>query len=485
MAGLALDLGTGSVKAIAATSAGVLLGEVSIPLETLSEKPGQQIQNPFDVLQAAKVAVTQVIEQLDETTQVDFLSLSAAMHSIIAVDSGGTPLTPAYLWSDNSSMDILDALREDYMNKNIYEITGAPLHPSYPLSKIKWLKTIHPEWSDVSIRFISIKEWLVFHLSGMFLIDYPMASATGMFDIHRGRWNDDALCMAGITHDALSTPAPMHTIIPLLPKAAGEWHLPVTSMLVLGGSDGGLAALAGNLSRTDSLSVTAGTSAAVRYLSKSPWRGVEKTLFSYLMAKDQFLIGAPVNNAGLAIQWLKTIMPINDQTISAAFGLRPGAAGLICLPYVSAERAPVWDASASGIFLGIRLHHETHHFLRALLEGIAFSLLQCASPLMRNYPIRHLESSGAFSKMNAWNQLLADVFQLPVSTVHDTDASAMGAMKVGFEATAQVSEFRWAEGRAINYPQPSATEDYLKLFGIFRELYPMHQMHFKQLQSFF
>src|SRR5690606_28693915 len=187
--------------------------------------------------------------------------------------------------------------------------------------------------------------------------------------------------------------------------------------------------------------ITIGTSGAVRRLTDQKLKDDHQRNFHYLLDEKTFISGGAINNGGIALQWFldnfyndikgeknigKILQEINK--------IKAGSEGLIFLPYVFGERSPIWDAAATGAFTGIRSHHTKKHFLRAVIEGICFSLLQVMKVLEKNGPeIETVFVSGGFIQSRIWVQILADILQKRIKINTNVDASALGAAFVALK----------------------------------------------------
>lgn len=352
---IGIDIGTTNTKAVAYDMEGHALHQCNKSYPFISEQEGYHELDP-DVLFAAFIEVLK--EAVSQTTSYELcgVSFSAAMHGLMAVDEKGLPLTNMITWADLRSNQYAVDLKNSEIGKKIYERTGTPVHPMSPLCKLMWMKDHIPGIFISAHKFISIKEYIFFHLYGEFIIDRSIASSTGLLDIYSRDWNADALQVAGITAERLSKPIDATFILRGLKSSInGVPDVP----FVIGASDGCLAHLGSNAMHEGDISLTIGTSGAVRIRTDKPVHDPKQRIFNYLLTDNFYLSGGPVNNGGNVLQWFAKGFLEEDFTspenfesfIVEAFAIPPGSEGLIFLPYIYGERAPVWDASAKGIFM--------------------------------------------------------------------------------------------------------------------------------------
>jgi gluconokinase len=489
---IGMDIGTGSTKAIAMDLSGKVLYSCQSHYGSLQTQPEFNEQNPREILQTFTDIIGQTVLNMDASPAI--ISLSSAMHSIMAVDATGEPLSNLITWQDKRSAALADQLRNSEEGHLIYSETGTPLHAMTPLTKIRWIKDHQPELFKKASRFISIKEYIWFQLFGEFKVDHSIASATGMFDIKNLEWYQPALSFAGITPDKLSLPVETHYIKnDIAPYIAARAGLPATTPFCIGASDGCLANLGTHSIKKGIAAVTIGTSGAVRILTDKPLTDPLSMPFSYILEKDHFICGGPVNNGGNILQWLLGSFLLQpsfnekdyEELFKKAGNISAGSNQLIFLPYLNGERAPLWDEESCGLFFGLRPYHTQSHFLRAALEGVCFALKQVLIKLEElNGPIEQLNASGGFIRSAGWMQLLADITGKNISLHQTEDASAIGAAILALKATGRIRSYSEMEmeSKRLIHPQTEFREVYEKNFSIFKMIYPalrecMHMLH--------
>ncbi len=419
---LGVDIGTTSVKAVAFDASGKVLLKQAVTNTTIHTKENYSEQDPEEVFTAVMFCIDTVITQLKNKPQ--FISFSAAMHSLIAVDENGKALTNCILWSDNRAAEIATELHLKGSAKNIYERSGVPVHAMSPFCKIIWLKENDRKIFDSTYKFTGIKEFICFKLFHEFIVDSSIASATGFMNIHTQEWDNELLLTAGIDRSKLSTIIPVqHTILLKDIK------------YMIGASDGALANLAMTISDETILGITIGTSAAARITILQPSVDEEMRLFCYHLKEKYFIKGGASNNGAIVLQWLQEKIfqtkETLDELVNAAATVSPGADGLIFLPYILGERAPLWNSNVKADFIGLTAHHTKAHIIRAAMEGILFNLLLIGNMLNEKNTISEIHAGGGFADNPFWVQMLADIFNLSVKIFDTNESSALGAVMLG------------------------------------------------------
>ncbi|MDR3695078.1 gluconokinase [Mucilaginibacter sp.] len=476
---LGIDIGTGSVKAVAIDPDGKSFAENQEYYGFSSPKPGYHEQDPVIIWKAFSAVVRGIIHKTG--AQPLTIGLSSAMHSLIAVDEYCTPLAPMITWADGRSSAIAQRLRATPEGVAIYKATGTPLHAMSPLCKLIWLKENAPSIFSKAHKFIGIKEFIWHQLFNEFVIDYSIASSTGLFDIVNYRWYPDALNMAGITESLLSLPVPTsHTKKYNTNSSGTDLFVPGTPVTIAA-SDGCCANLGSMADKPGIAAITIGTSGAVRVASNKPLPNEAAMTFSYILDDQTYICGGPISNGGIAMQWwLRNFSgpDLSAGEYQAVFeqvaAIPAGSNGLIFLPYLTGERAPIWDSESCGTFFGVKLQHTQHHFSRAVLEGICFALKDVLDAVQQNSePILRVNISGGFVKSEVWVQLLADVTGKNLAIVQSEDASAVGAAFICMKATGLIHNYPGsllAENQLIR-PNPENAIIYTKQFEIYRQLY--------------
>ena len=472
-----LDIGTSSAKAIAITREGRVVATAGRSYALQHPQPGYAEQDPETLLQAALECLADVLARTRENVIARGISISTAMHGIMALDAGGKPLTPIITWADTRSVSEADALRGLPEAHALYTTTGVPIHPMSPLCKLVWLHRHEPEIMAAASKFVGIKEYILHRLTGEWIIDHSTASATGLFDIHTLAWSPEALALAGIDLVHLPTPVEGTRALPLAPAAAAA--LGCTGTVVFpGGSDGCLANLGSGAMEPGLLALTIGTSGAVRMTLPQPVPDPQGRLFNYILLPGAYVSGGPVNNGGFILKWFSESMlgrPFGSKAdfnwfLTEAVTCAPGADGLVCLPWFLGERAPVWNARATGLFHGCTVTHTRSHLMRAIVEGISFNLRQVADILSaQTVPVRRLLASGGFTASPDWVQMIADIFQVPVRCATNEDASATGAAMLGFIGSGEAGDWRdfdsWATVQQDVFPDPAQREAYARAYA--------------------
>jgi len=489
---IGIDIGTTNTKAVAYTTDGKVLGSAGASYPVFTDAAGRHELDPEQLLQAVFSALGEVrramagagagtagspspVGSANESGRPKVVSVtpwpvgsateagisfSCAFHSLIVIDESGKPLTKAMTWADLRPAAQANALRGTEAGDRIYRHTGVPIHAMSPLCKLLWLKETQPDLFQRGAKFISIKEYIWWRLFGQYQVDHSLASATGLFDIRKLEWYPESLALAGIEAGQLSAPVPVtHVETELLPEArqmlrgvggadrtdgdggGGDETLREGVRFVIGGGDGAMANLGSGAVHHGETALTIGTSGAIRMTVTRPEDDAKARVFNYILADGYYICGGATNNGGNVLQWYIDRIMGGGGRIEEAEQVVAGCEGLIFLPYLQGERAPVWNAGAKGVFFGVRSLHDHRHFLRACLEGVSYSLHQIGVSLAETVgPIEQIYASGGFTRSAAWLQMVADIFGKKVHVSGVADASAIGAAMIGMYACGLIGD---------------------------------------------
>ncbi len=467
----AIDIGTTSAKGLLIQSNGNVLAGHQKFYETSFPQRGYAEQDPDFILQS----VIEIIKTIAGNQKISGFCFSAAMHSLMAIDQDGKPLTPLMIWSDTRSTEQSGRLIENNLSQGFYEITGTPVHPMSPFCKLLWLKENQPDIFSTGFKFISIKEYVLFHLTGDFVIDHSIASATGIFDVGKRQWSARALALLGLREEKFSRTVSVYTALKIKKELVVEWGLPDVPLIV-GASDGCLAQLGSHAMGENDLSITIGTSGAVRTATSERKIDPKGRIFNYLLDDHTFICGGATNSGTALLNWYcKNIDGLASEDlvefVDQIKDVNPGCDGLLMTPHLLGERAPIYNPLARGAFYGISIDHHKKHFQRALIEGICFQIQWITESVEELFGERKdIFISGGFARSKNWVQLLCDVLGKPLTHRETQDASTVGAAMMGFKALEIPIEFALQSSTSF-HPDPRVHQIYAESYLEFRKLY--------------
>ncbi|MFN4145530.1 MAG: gluconokinase [Runella sp.] len=439
---ITLDIGTSNVKASAFDMEAKLIASRRGTYPTFHPQPDQSEQDPEQIFLTVLYALKGLLnESLDKKYRPVALVFGASMHSILPIDRHGIPLRNAIIWADNRGRTEANLLKSSPQGISIYEATGTPLHPMSPLIKLCWFRNHTPDtWFGKVYKFVSLKEYIVYQLTGQWVVDHSMASATGLFNIHRLEWEPEAMAYAGIKSQQLSELIPVDfDQLRLKKEYVRLLRLPSSIKLIIGASDGCLATLGAGVIGEGNATISIGASGAVRVAGSHVIQDPQQRLFNYLLQPGYYVSGGPTNNGGVVFDWFAQHLGASglhldleqtvEQLLREAERVPAGAGGMLFLPFLLGERAPLWNANVRGAYIGINITHERKHFVRATVEGIVYEIYSIGKLLQQYRSIEHLYINGSYATLPLFAQILADVFgkAVHINDQHDS-ASTGGAL---------------------------------------------------------
>jgi gluconokinase len=372
-----------------------------------------------------------------------------------------------------------------------------------PLLKLVRLKNEERELFEKASYFVGIKEYVHYRLTGELKVDYSIASATGLFNLKNLDWDREALELAGINRSQLAEPVETTYRFEKLRAAYAEISgIHENVPFVIGASDGCLSNLGVNAIKPGEVALTIGTSGAVRVVVDKPHTDENERLFCYALTKDKWVIGGPVNNGGIVFRWVrdtfyeaeKTVVEgrgedVYDLMTETAASLPAGSEGLICLPFLGGERAPLWDANARGSYFGLTRVHGREHILRATLEGIVFNLYTVLQAVEEaSGKSISIKATGGFARSELWRQMISDVFDREVIIPESYESSCLGAVVLGMYGLGIVDSLE-AVGDMVGItnahkPCKKDAEVYKELYEIYKNVNDLLKTQYKAIAAF-
>lgn len=493
---IGVDIGTTATKVVAFDVSGRVYGEHSAgyPLEEPSD--GQAVQDPDAILAAVVEGIrAAAAASVAQAAVVRGLSFSAALHTLIALDADGTPLTPSITWADTRAAEQADRLRARPDGLENHRRTGTPVHAMSPLPKLIWFREHEPRVFAAARHWVGIKEYVLHRLTGEYALDVGIASATGLLDRTTLDWYAPALTQAGVTRDQLSPLVPTTYVLGgLTSEAARRLGLDPATAVVVGGSDGPLANLGLGAVRPGVAAVSIGTSGALRVSVDRPAVDARGQVFCYALTADRWVVGGAINNGGAVLQWAAdALAPDLDgdtapQLLDLAAAVPPGSEGLLMLPYLLGERAPHWGSLARGAYVGLERSHRRGHLVRAAIEGVCLQLaLVLRSVEDAGNEVHEIRATGGFARSSFWRQLLANVLGRPVGFPVQEEGSSFGAALIGMRALGLIDNLDVAADlvriEETLAPEPRAAAVYRELLPVFERLYDALVPAFTELRD--
>src|SRR5580698_5819264 len=437
---LGIDVGTGGTRALVINSGGEVIASASAEHENFaSPKPGWAEQNPHDWWQACGIAVRNALQTGNlRAEDIACVGFSGQMHGAVLLDSSDEVVRPAIIWCDQRSQAQADELAAMFGREVLIRLTCNPPLTNFTLTKLLWVRETEPEkWKRVA-RIMLPKDYVRFRLTGERAIDMADASGTLMLDVANRRWSAEVLSKTGINQQMLpalyESPQICGKVSALGAEATG---LREGTPVVAGAGDQAAGAIGMGIARAGAVSATIGTSGVVFAATDRPALDPKGRLHTFCHAiPGRWHVMGVTQAAGLSLRWFRDQFgagpadgrdPYEHLTEDAA-KVPPGSDGLLWTPYLMGERTPHLDPLARAAFVGLSASHTRAHLIRAVLEGVAYSLKDTFTIFDEiHVPVERIRLGGGGARSPLWQQIQADVYGHEVEILKAEEGAAYGA----------------------------------------------------------
>ncbi len=440
---LAIDAGTTSVKAglFAPDGRCLGLGREEYTLETPTADRAQL--DPEVYWQACIKTVREALERSGvKSTDITAVAVSSQGETTLTLDAQGKAIYPALVWLDNRASDQAGFLAERF-GRVAYSRTGIPeIVPTWSACKILWIRENEPEVFARAAKFVLVQDYLIYRLTGRFVTDGSISCTTLNYDLINNCWWKDVQDAIGIRTDQLPELVQPGTMVgTILAKSAQLLGLSTKTVVITGGMDQAVGAIGAGNFKPGLVSESTGAALAIQATIASPMIDRSETVPVYYHSVPGHYLFVPVGpTAGMAFKWFRDaffqdeIRQAEEEHADAyerltrlAESVPPGSDGLIMLPHLMGAFSPEPNPLARGSFTGFTLSHTRGHFVRALLEGVAFLLRRNFDSIERSgIAIHEIRSTGGGARSRLWNQIKANVCNRPVVTLANEETALLG-----------------------------------------------------------
>lgn len=477
---IGLDLGTSSIKAVLLDEAEDPIATAQAPLTVSRPRPGFAEQDPEAWWQAALSALDHLHRSAPrEMAAVSGIGFSGQMHGATLLDRQGKVLRPCILWNDGRSVAECRELEQACLQ--LHALSGNLAMPGFTAPKLLWVRKHEPEIFRRVDKVLLPKAYLRYRLSGEVVEDMSDAAGTLWLDVGRRDWSDPLLATTGLTRDHMPRLVEGTAPAGLLNAAlAARWGMARPPVLSGGAGDNAAGAIGLGAIRPGDAFVSLGTSGVVWATSAgfAPNPASAVHAFCHAVPEMWHQMGV-ILSAASCLSWFAGVMGMSEAALLGELGERPEAPSpVIFLPYLSGERTPHNEAGIRGLFQG--LSHETQRcdLTQAVLEGVAFAVRDCIAALAEaGTHIVTADVIGGGSRSPFWIALLANILNLPLNRVAESDVgAALGAARLGrLAATGEGPVDVCRRPRRLETVLPEATlvDAYASSYQRYRSLYPL------------
>jgi xylulokinase len=413
--------------------------------------------------------------------------------TIIPIDEAGKPLYNAIVWMDTRAEQEAEFISLKCTRREFYRKTGiSSCTGMFPIAKLMWVRNNMPIIYETSYKFLLLEDYILLRLSGRFVTEKSLLSTTGYFDIQNDCYSSELLDVAGIDPEKLPEAVECGTPIGQLSKMASEeLGLSQKTLVITGAMDQVTGALgAGNI-EPGIVTETTGSGMTVATTVYSPdFENTEYLPFYRHAAKGVFLVAPVCSAAGIVIKWFKDEFCAEETRLAGKNGrsvyelldeiaeTAPLNHGLVLLPYFSGVIQPDSNSKARGVFFGVGLDSKKSHFLRAILESIAFQLRENVELIERvsGIAIQNIRSLGGGAKSKVLKQIKSDVVGVPISSMLQPECTSLGgavlaARAAGWYDSIEEPARQRNEVKERIIPEREFQSVYDEKYTAYRELY--------------
>ena len=432
---ITVDIGTSSCKVCVFDEEGQILFSTKRDYPAFSPQPGFAEQDPVEIYRNVKQTVKEAVESFPDSS-FSAIGFDTMLHSSLLVDREGNPLYPLLNWMDTRSAHEVEEMRDEYQKYGFYKQNAAPLHTIFNPPRVRWFRKNMPELWQKAQKMVTIKDWVLWNITGVLGCDFSTASATGLMDLQKVSWSKDILDWLQLSEDFLPPLCPPENVLPLREgDFSADTGLAPGLPVVWGGGDGPFANLGEGAFREKEMVVTVGSSGAVRMCQLAPVFDPQERGWCYYLADSIWVGGGAINNGGIVYSWVRDLL--NKEAKDFELDIRRERP--LFLPFLTGERSPNWKANARGIVFGLSYFHDFASLMQAAFEGVAFRVRSIYDMLceIMGKPKR-VVLSGGFAQTDKGERVICDVLGREVEVSSLPSASARGAFLVSLKALGEV-----------------------------------------------
>lgn len=493
------DIGTSGTKAVLADAGGNIVAKAYRPHGIITLHSGWAEQNPDVWLEAALETISEAAAAADEN-EIACICISALYGGTGALCGENMEIVrPAIIWMDRRAEEESAFISDTIGEKAIYEETGNGIDSYFGYTKLLWVKNNEPDnWKKIRM-ILPVHSYIVYRLTGKITADFCSAgNVGGIYDYNNHRWSEAMTERLGISLELLpqTLQRPDEIAGSLNGEYAEKTGLPAGVPICVGTVDCVSAMLSAAIIRNGDNAAVLGTSLNWGFIHQKKPENPKLISMPYCTSpSDTSYTYGGASTAGALPRWFMTnftegesaerYREIEDEILRSE--MKPGADGLVILPYFMGERTPVWDENASGLILGLSLAHTKHHVFRAILESTAYALRHIMESMLSEQKPNRIILVGGGSRSKIWQHIFADVTGIPVCTTAKEVEAPLGDAFIAAKAAGMVKAYSQIEEWVVfNEPVMPNEENhrlYNGYFEIYRELYPILKEKMKALKQ--
>jgi xylulokinase len=432
---LGIDVGTGGSRAVLIDSEGVVIASATAEHKPFaSPNIGWAEQEARDWWRASGKAIRQILANENiKADEIGAIGLSGQMHGAVFLDKADEVLRPSIIWCDQRTDKQCRELTKRIGAEKLIELVSNPALTNFTLPKMLWVRENEPEiWSQVHSVLLP-KDYVRLRLTGDKATDVSDGSGTLLLDVRNRRWSSEMLAAVEMSESLLPKLYESSEIAGTISaECAAATGLKSGTPVVAGAGDNAAGAVGMGIVNIGAVSATVGTSGVVFAVTNKPSIDLKGRIHTFCHAvPGRWHVTGVTQAAGLSLRWFRDNFAANesyDDLVEAAAKVPVGADDLLWTPYLMGERTPHIDPLARASLIGLTASHTRAHVVRAILEGVAFSLRDSIEIFKElNVPIESIKLGGGGARSPLWRQIQADIYGRAVETVESEEGAAYGA----------------------------------------------------------
>jgi len=491
---IGVDLGTSACKTVIFSLEGKKISEAQKEYPVYHPKPTWAEQKPREWWEAAAETIRECIRRAKiKSTEIAGLAVDSQREAVVPIGENGEELYNSIIWLDGRTEAQTEEIRRSISEEKVLSITGVGIDPIFSASKILWLKENKPKVFAETKVFLCAKDYIIYKLTEQPVTDHSMASRTLLFDVRKRRWSEEICSAIGISVDKLP-PAEESTAIvgEVTKEASEETLLPKGLPVVNGGGDRPCECVGAGVTQQGEVNVGTGTGSVVEVPLDTPKIDRKAGIPCCChVIPDAWEYEAVIASTGASLRWFRdqfgyeervkaeeTGRDLYDLLVEKAADVKPGSDGLLFYPYLTGAFFPKFNEKVRGVFFNVSLSHTKAHFIRAILEGVAFQYLETFG-ILENLGIKIESASmvGGETKSDVWNQIKADILGIEIRIPEVDDAAALGTALLAGTGTCEYTDLRRAAEETVRIkkiykPDVKIRQLYLEAYRRRREAYP-------------
>lgn len=491
---LAIDVGTGSVRAALVDLQGEIIGFHAAEHDQQVPQFGWSQQRPSDWWNGVVLCIRSVLNKAEAAAaRIAAVASCGQMHGTVLLDREGNLVVDyAPLWNDKRTRGVLDEFLRKHDQEKLLSITGNPAATAWPAFKLLWFKQEHPDVYRRTASVLIVKDFINFKLTGSKAIDHPEASTTYLYDVGTRSWSRSTIELLQLNPGLLpELKSPIDIVGKISKQCSEETGLLAGTPVAVGAGDFPVTLLGSGVSPVGVGSDSTGTSTLLTLQTE---RAVLHPIISNVAGVDQGWSAFTILDAGGdAMRWARRAFHDNelsyDALVKLASAVAPGSDGLLFLPYLNGERlGPRTNARAQ--FFGLTYGHGTGHLHRAVMEGVAFAARRNLSIMERSgNTLSYMIASGGGAKTRLWLQIKASIYRTPIRTTKHQESSILGCAMIAGAAVGIYPSLADAAKRLIQLdeeiaPNPDWVPRYERLAQLFDQIYDDAEPYYRKLDEY-